>query len=53
MNADGSGQKALTRGAKDSMPEWSPDWRRLAFVRVAAGKAAIDVMNADGTGQRR
>ena len=53
MNADGSGQKALTSGAKDTAPVWSPNGRMLAFVRVAGGKAAIDVMNADGSGRRQ
>jgi TolB protein len=50
MNADGSGQQALTRrGAK---PGWSPDGRKIAFVSERDGNAEIYVMNADGSGQR-
>jgi Tol biopolymer transport system component len=50
MNADGSGQQRLTRGA--SQPQWSPDGRKIAFVSQRAGNPDIYVMNADGSGQR-
>ena len=50
MNADGSGQQRLTRGA--SQPRWSPDGRKIAFVSKRDGDADIYVMNADGSGQR-
>jgi Tol biopolymer transport system component len=59
MNADGSGQRNLTRNvASDGNPVWSPDGRRIAFVSYRHGpelsrKADVYVMNADGTGQRR
>lgn len=33
MRADGSGNRALTRGRKDTAPAWSPDGRRLSWVR--------------------
>jgi Tol biopolymer transport system component/polyisoprenoid-binding protein YceI len=33
MGADGSGDRALTRGRKDTAPAWSPDGRRLSWVR--------------------
>jgi Tol biopolymer transport system component len=50
MNADGSGQRRLTRGG--SQPHWSPDGRRIAFVGKRGGDADIYVMNVDGSGQR-
>ena len=34
MNADGSGKRNLTRDrANDDYPTWSPDGRRIAFLR--------------------
>jgi TolB protein len=50
MNADGSGQRRLTRNpAHDFAPAWSPDGRRIAFV----SSWQLWVMNADGSGQRQ
>ena len=49
MNADGSGQRRLTRNpARDNAPVWSPDGRRIAFD----GGRDVWVMNPDGSGQR-
>jgi Tol biopolymer transport system component len=52
----GGPARPLTSGRfDDSDPAWSPDHRRIAFVRAASagGPADIWVMNADGTGVRR
>ena len=34
----------------DGLPSWSPDGRRIAFIRAPYGTADIYVANADGTG---
>jgi Tol biopolymer transport system component len=57
MNADGSGQRNLTRSvtrpfASDASFAWSPDGRRILFVRSRGGHGDIFVMNADGSGKR-
>ena len=33
INADGSGRHVLTRGHRDTRPQWSPDGRMLTFQR--------------------
>jgi TolB protein len=63
MNADGSGQRNLTReSGLDVSPElWSPDWRKVVLLRnpcaavqrTCEGATQIYVMNADGSGLRR
>jgi Tol biopolymer transport system component len=60
MEADGTRKRRLTRNAVfDGSPTWSPDSRRILFVRgrlrVGAGQrqtADLWLMNADGGGQR-
>jgi Tol biopolymer transport system component len=55
MNADGSGQRSLTRNAADDHVHtggWSPDGRRIVFHSNRGGNRDIYVMNADGSGQR-
>ncbi len=61
MNADGTGQRNLTRNAANdflwlSSSSWSPDGRKIAFGRDRDGNGSSDdiyVINADGSGQRR
>lgn len=62
MRVDGSHARQvthpLTRTAEDRQPQWSPDGRRLVFVRknnsaTPAGGQAIFVVGADGTGLHR
>ena len=53
MNADGSGQRNLTRHpGHDSAPAWSPDGRKIAFTTKRDGNFEVYVMNADGSGQQ-
>ena len=54
MNPDGSGVSRLTDNtAADSMPDWSPDGKEIAFGSNRDGKRAIYKMNADGSGQAK
>lgn len=55
MNVDGSDVKRLTYDeARISQPTWSPDGKRIAFVRRKGDEyLEIFVMNADGLGQLR
>ena len=63
MNADGRNVKQLTQlrrptSSEDSQPVWSPDGKRIAFVRLNSTAKPVDgkaifVVNGDGTGLRR
>jgi Tol biopolymer transport system component len=54
VNADGSGQRKLTRYARSfATPAWSPDGRKIAFESLRNGDGGISVVNADGSGERR
>jgi TolB protein len=66
VRADGSGLRRLTRGRLPELePAWSPDGRRVAFVRYDVGEvlesdegqnreaAEIFVIDADGRNERR
>lgn len=51
MNANGSGQKRLTRRADDDWaPDFSPDGKRIAFTQLPG---TVWTMDADGTGLRK
>ncbi len=51
IGVDGSRERRLTPGGF-ATPAWSPDGRRLAFVRTAGGHSVILVARADGSGAR-
>ena len=62
VRPDGTGATRITRTTHgDTDPAWSPDGRRIAFIRAIADEQAqfaqdpheIFVVNADGTGLRR
>src|SRR5947209_9052804 len=60
INPDGSGLKRLIRctirECQIDGPVWSPDGRRIAFVRYTHqthGDVSVYVMNANGRGERR
>jgi polyisoprenoid-binding protein YceI len=46
MRADGSADRAVTRGTKDAAPAWSLDGRRLSFVR----DGNLIITRPDGSG---
>ncbi len=49
------GERQLTSGGGDSDPDWSPDRRRIAFVRQEPGKrsSSLYVIRRDGGGLQR
>jgi TolB protein len=56
MNADGTGQAAVTHnlpGSNDAWPSWAPDGRHLAFARETGGGSAIYTVGLDGRGLKR
>jgi Tol biopolymer transport system component len=54
MNANGTHQHDITKTANvvEEDPTWSPDGRRLAYMRSAAGPWRIAVLNADGSNRK-
>jgi len=53
MNADGSRTRRLTaKGSINLVPAWSPDGRKIAFLRGSVGRT-LWIMNPDGGGQRK
>jgi TolB protein len=52
MNADGSAQTRLTGEGWHGDPRWSPDGRRIAYVKKDAAQTdQVWIMNSDGNGQ--
>ena len=50
---EGGDATQLTRGlAYNRYPTWSPDSKQIAFISDRSGANRLDVMNADGTGER-
>ena len=52
-NADGSERRKLAGNAALGTPAWSPDGKKIAFVRKFGGNSQVYVMNADGGPQQR
>ena len=51
MNEDGTGLLRLTYHAgPDQTPVWSPDGKKISFIRPGASATEVFVMNADGSG---
>ncbi len=53
VGADGTGRRRLTSAAEPTTtPVWSPDGRRIAFIRRTGADTHIYIMDADGGSQR-
>lgn len=48
VDADGKGERRLTRSDEDSSPAWSPDGKQLAFVRTSLAATAVMLIDPDG-----
>lgn len=49
MNEDGSAQRRITDSARDcSMPAWSPDGKKIVYVRESSGGTEIWLSSPDG-----
>src|SRR6516164_6393556 len=55
INGDGTGLKQITKidGTDKLFARWSPDGRRLVFLRVEGILEAISLMPSDGSGEIR
>jgi Tol biopolymer transport system component len=55
VNADGSNKRALVskKGVHNNWPDWSPDGKQLVFTDNELGPTAINIINVDGTAQKR
>jgi Tol biopolymer transport system component len=53
VNLDGKALRRLTSNGRDSYPVWSPDGKRIAFVRIVGAQWRVFTMSPDGRDQRR
>ena len=53
MSIDGTGLRRLTSGARDIYPVWSPEGKRIAFLRPFRAEWRLYVMSRNGSGVRR
>lgn len=49
MNVDGNGLTKLTTEGRSGSPAWSPDGKRIAFIRFSGQASDVYLMNADGS----
>src|SRR4051794_18084265 len=53
VNVDGTGLRRLTSNGRDSYPVWSPDGKRIAFIRLRGNAWRLFTMSPTGQGQRQ
>ena len=53
MDADGANPQRLTDFKDDTAPAVSPDGRRIVYMSMSSGYWQVNVVNVDGTDQRR
>lgn len=53
MDADGANPQRLTNYKDDTAPSVSPDGQRIVYMSKSSGYWQVNVVNSDGTGQRR